>query len=110
MTDKNAYGLKPCPICGWRDVTKFLNCFWVVVECRNPDCGCTISNSTAQILYKGDPPQQLVGVPTYEPTSLDMRQGDGSVVPAASLGYKAISIPLALQAYGITERWNRRTP
>jgi len=55
------------------------------------------------VYHKDSTPSHLEGVPTYEPDALTL---DGK--PSAEQGYLAVSIPKALEAYGITERWNRR--
>lgn len=99
--------LKPCPFCGCKDVWNFAGLFHVYVECA--DCGATLNNSSACVLYHRDRiPEKLIGVETYEATALAMKQKDGTVLNYPDHGYVGVNVLLALKAYGVTDRWNAR--
>lgn len=49
-------------------------------------------------------PEDLQGVETYDPDCIVDQNG----TPYTKLGYRGVSIPNALAAYGVAERWNRR--
>lgn len=99
--------IKPCPMCGCDKVLCYPNAFYVYIECRN--CGLNLKNSSAEILYKRDScPDKLIGVQTYEPTLLVIRDKDGNDTKYPDHGYVGVSAIDALKAYGHLDRWNRR--
>ena len=98
--------LLPCPFCGCTDVWQYITFSSVKIECR--DCGAKTDKNCACVMYKRDnPPQQLVGVETYEPTLLVIQTGTEEI-PYPDHGYVGVSALTALKAYGAVDRWNQR--
>lgn len=99
--------LKPCPFCGCKDVFKYAGMFFVYIECH--ECGATLKNSSACVLYHKDKcPEKLISVETYEAECLVIKANDGTLLPYPDHGYVGVNAIKAFKAYGALDRWNRR--
>ena len=104
---KDLHELKPCPFCGCDNVFQYAGMFFVYIECA--ECGVTFKHSSACVLYhKSEVPEKLIGVKTYEPELLSIRDKDGNIINCPEPGYVGVNAIDALKAYGSLDRWNRR--
>lgn len=96
----------PCPFCGCTNVWGYISCFTVQLKCR--ECGAHTKGNCATVIYKkNNPPSQLIGVETYEPDALTIKEGDKEIAYPEH-GYVGVNAMLALKAYGAIDRWNKR--
>ena len=107
MTINEIESPKPCPFCGNKDVVRYSNPFHCYIECSQ--CGATLKNAGATVLYHPDAmPKELDGVKTYEPKLFVIQKKDGQEIGYPDHGYKGVNSDLALLAFGVTQRWNKR--
>jgi len=93
--------LKPCPFCGGTDLIRPLDITTIVLRCTN--CGATIENRYATILFsKEDLPLELKPH-SYSPNNLVI---DGK--SASESGYIGVEVTASLKYYGVVKDWNKR--
>jgi len=93
MTDK----LLPCPFCGCTNVFTSLGFNHMKIECH--DCGATPKDGFGTILYKkGECPDELKGVETYEAKCLNIKDKEGNIIRWPEHGYVGVNAMLAFKA------------
>lgn len=99
--------LLPCPHCGNDWPWEFITAHIAVIRCS--DCGAEMKNGAVPVLYKRDKvPAELVGK-TYEATALVIKNADGTENGYPDHGYVGVSVDVAFEHAGLTEKWNRRS-